>query len=170
VNILPGSDMAAGATPGTFRGLEFPPGLIGHNQPAGIGVRRLATIDNGVRAATQVENDRGIFARAPIKPVQYSVANIKTSTYNPGLAGYNQRGVSLPDKAADMNTEEYLMAHLQATPEQRLKLQQSLLAPYQYFLDTPTLLGTDYPERSHNMVDNLMLLARVKKGNNPTKK
>tara|TARA_R100001594_G_scaffold38536_1_gene69839 strand:- start:12462 stop:12935 length:474 start_codon:yes stop_codon:yes gene_type:complete len=154
--------MAAGATPGTFRGFEFPPGLIGHNQPPGIGVRRVVQIDNPNMVADQVEHDRGVYSRAPVKPVQYSTGNIKTSTYNPGLAGYNQRGFDLPDKAADMSTEEYLTAHYQATPEQRLRLQQSILTPYQYFLDTPTLLGTDYPEKSHNMVNNLMLLAKAR--------
>ena len=154
----------AGSAPGTFRGFEFPPGLIGHNQPPGIGVRRVMSIDNPNMVADQVERDRGVYARPPVKPFQYSPVNIKTSDYNPGLAGYNQHGHTLPLKAADMSEEEYLTAHYQATPEQRLRLQQSLLAPHQYFLDTPTLLGTDYPEKSHNMVDNLMILARQKIG------
>ena len=95
----------AGSAPGTFRGFEFPPGLIGHNQPPGIGVRRVMSIDNPNMVADQVERDRGVYARPPVKPVQYSPGNIKTSDYNPGLAGYNQHGHTLPLKAADMSEE-----------------------------------------------------------------
>ena len=159
--ILPGSDMT-GQAPESFRGFEFPPGFIGHNQRPGIDVRRMMQIDNPNMVADQVEHDRGIYARPPIGPVEYSEGNIKKSNQPVGLAGYNQRVMPLPSSADDMSQQEYLQSLEQATPNQRLRLQESLLNARQYFLDTPTFPNTDYASSSHNMVDNLMLLARVK--------
>lgn len=161
--IIPGSDLT-GKTPETLQpqGLSFPPGLIGLNREPGISMRRTMMLDNGNRVASQLEHDRGMYIRPPVGPVEYAEGNIKKSTEVTGVAGYNQRAVPMKDSPDDMSQAEYLTSLRQADPNQRLRLQQSLLVGNQNFLNTRPV-NAEYGSVSHNMVDNLMLLAKAKK-------
>ena len=159
--IIPGTDITGKIPEDRLSGMQFPPGLTGYNRQPGIAMRRVMTLDNPNRIASQIEHDRGVYNRPPVSPVEYSEGNIKKSTELTGVAGYNHRAIPLKDSADDMSQFEYLTALRQAEPGQRLRMQQGLLDAKQYFLKTLTL-PTEYASRSSNMVDNLMLLARTK--------
>ncbi|NDF98235.1 MAG: hypothetical protein EB101_04780 [Chitinophagia bacterium] len=138
-----------------------PAGLGGLNQEPFLGIRRVAQMDDANRVASQIEHDRGAYLRPAVGPVEYSEGNIKKSTALTGPAGYNQRAVPLPDSPDDMSQAQYLMALEQATPAQRMRMQASLAGAKQNFLNT-RLAQTEYPLNTHNMVDNLMSIARAK--------
>ena len=56
-----------------------------------------------------------------------------------------------------------MMAAAQNAPDQRLRMQQELLlTAKQNFLNT-RVVPTDYAANTHNMIDNLMSLAKTKK-------
>ena len=158
--IVPGSD-ATGKAPEAFGGLMMPPGLNGYNVEPLLGVRRVMQLDDGNRIAAQLEKDRGAYIRPPIGPVEYSESNIKKSTALTGVAGYNQRNIPIPNSADDMSQAEYMQSTLQSTPEQRLRMRQALSVGKQNFLNTRTM-PQEYPLNSHNMVNNLLSLAKQK--------
>jgi hypothetical protein len=78
-----------------------------------------------------------------------------------GPAGYNQKAIPIPDSPDDMSQAQYLTSLAQNTPEQRMRLQTALTGARQNFLNT-RLAQTDYPVNTHNMVNNLMNIARAK--------
>ncbi len=157
--ILPGS--APGKQPESTPTLKFPPGIAGLNQEPYLGLRRVFTTDSATRVAAQLEHDRGVYSRPPVGPVEYSEGNIKKSTELTGVAGYNQRAIPIKDSPDDMSQEQYMMSMLQNSPAQRARLQASLVGQRQNFLNT-RLAQTEYPLNTHNMVDNLMSLAKAK--------
>ena len=142
---------------------KFLQGRLGYNREPDLSIRRIASIDSVTRVAAQLEHDRGVYRRPPVQTVEYGEGNIKKSHYVTGAAGYNQRAIAAPDSADDMSQEQYMLSAAQTKPEQRLRLQQELvLNAKQNFLNTK-VLTTDYPQHSHNMIDNLMSLAKAKK-------
>ena len=138
-----------------------PPGLGGVNQEPLLGIRRVAQLDNANRIAAQLERDRGAYVRPPVGPVEYTEGNIKKSTALTGPAGYNQKAIPLPDSPDDMSQSQYLMSLQQGSPQQRMRMQAALAGAKQNFLNT-RLQQTDYPLNTHNMMDNLMSIARAK--------
>jgi hypothetical protein len=101
-----------------------------------------------------------------VQAVEYSPGNIKTSHYPTGAAGYNPRAIAAPDSADDMSQAQYMMSLAQNKPEERLRMQQELLLlAKQNFLNTRAV-PTDYALNTHNTVNNLMSLAKVKKQGN----
>jgi len=138
-----------------------PPGLGGINQEPLLGIRRVAQLDNANRIASQLEHDRGAYVRPPVGPVEYAEGNIKKSTALTGPAGYNQKAIPLPDSPDDMSQSQYLMSLQQGSPQQRMRMQAALAGAKQNFLNTH-LQQTDYPLSTHNMMDNLMSIARAK--------
>lgn len=157
--ILPGTGPSK--TPESQPSLMVPPGIGGINQEPYLGIRRVAQLDNANRIAAQLEHDRGAYVRPPVGPVEYAEGNIKKSTALTGPAGYNQKNVPLPDSADDMSQAQYLMSLQQASPQQRMRMQAALAGAQQNFLNTK-LVQTDYPLNTHNMMDNLMSIARAK--------
>jgi len=141
--------------------LMAPPGLGGINQEPLLGIRRVAQLDNANRIASQLEHDRGAYVRPPVGPVEYAEGNIKKSTALTGPAGYNQKAIPLPDSPDDMSQSQYLMSLQQGSPQQRMRMQAALAGAKQNFLNTH-LQQTDYPLSTHNMMDNLMSIARAK--------
>jgi hypothetical protein len=159
--IVPG--VGAGKTPEAGAQLKFPPGFMGYNREPDLSLRRVSTLDGATRVASQLEHDRGVYVRPPVQTVEYGEGNIKKSHYVTGAGGYNQRAVPAPDSADDMSQEQYMMAAAQNAPDQRLRMQQELLlTAKQNFLNT-RVIPTDYAANTHNMVDNLMSLAKTKK-------
>jgi hypothetical protein len=138
-----------------------PPGIGGVNQEPFLGIRRVAQLDSATRIASQLEHDRGAYVRPPVGPVEYAEGNIKKSTAMTGPAGYNQKAIPIPDSPDDMSQAQYLTSLAQNTPEQRMRLQTALTGARQNFLNT-RLAQTDYPVNTHNMVNNLMNIARAK--------
>ena len=157
--ILPGS--GPGKTPESKPTVMAPPGLAGFNQEPYLGIRRVAQLDSGTRVAAQIEHDRGAYVRPPVGPVEYAEGNIKKSTALTGPAGYNQRAIPLPDSPDDMSQAQYLMSLQQSSAQQRMRMQAALAGAKQNFLNT-RLAETEYPLNTHNMLDNLMSIARAK--------
>lgn len=157
--ILPGSGPSK--TPESKPGFMTPAGLGGLNQEPFLGIRRVAQLDSANRVAAQLEHDRGAYVRPAVGPVEYSEGNIKKSTALTGPAGYNQRAIPLPDSPDDMSQAQYLLSLEQATPAQRMRMQAALAGAKQNFLNT-RLAQTEYPLNTHNMMDNLMNIARAK--------
>jgi len=160
VAIIPGSDQ--GKAPEAAPRLAMPTfGML--NQPPMPGVRRVAQLDNMNRVSSQFAHDRGMYSRPPVGPVEYGEGNIKKSTALTGPAGYNQRNIPLPESPDDMSQAEYMMSLSEDNPKSRLALQQLTAVPKQTMLNTPSF-SDDYPFQSSNTVDNLLALAKLKKG------
>jgi hypothetical protein len=160
VAIIPGSDQ--GKAPEAAPRLAMPTfGML--NQPPMPGVRRVAQLDNMNRVSSQFAHDRGMYSRPPVGPVEYGEGNIKKSTALTGPAGYNQRNIPLPESPDDMSQAEYMMSLSEDNPKNRLALQQLTAVPKQTMLNTPSF-SDDYPFQSSNTVDNLLALAKLKKG------
>jgi len=159
VAILPGSGPSR--VPENKSSLLIPPGIGGLNQEPFLGIRRVSQLDSATRVASQIEHDRGAYVRPPVGPVEYAEGNIKKSVYLTGPAGYNQKSIPLPDSPDDMSQSQYLMSLQQGAPGQRLRMQAALAGGKQNFLNTQ-LQQTDYPLTTHNMMDNLMNIARAK--------
>ena len=158
--IVPGSD--AGKAPEATPRLAMPTfGML--NQPPMPGFRRVAQLDNPNRVSNQIAHDRGFYSRPPVGPVEYGEGNIKKSTALTGPAGYNQRNIPLPESPDDMSQAEYMMSLSEDNPKNRLALQQLTAVPKQTMLNTPSF-SDDYPFQSSNTVDNLLALAKLKKG------
>lgn len=157
--ILPGGGPSK--IPETQANLMMPPGIGGLNQEPFLGIRRVAQIDNAARVASQLEHDRGAYVRPPVGPVEYAEGNIKKSTALVGPAGYNQKAIPIPDSPDDMSQSQYLTSLAQSSPDQRMRMQTALAGARQNFLNT-RLVQTDYPVSTHNMMDNLMSIARAK--------
>lgn len=157
--ILPGA--GSSRVPESKPSVLSPPGLVGLNQEPFLGIRRVAQLDNGTRIAAQIEHDRGAYIRPPVGPVEYAEGNIKKSTALTGPAGYNHRAIPLSDSPDDMSQAQYLMSLQQSSADQRLRMQSALAAGKQNFLNT-RLAQTEYPLSTHNMMDNLMNIARAK--------
>lgn len=157
--ILPGSGPKG--IPENMPGLTIPPGIGGVNKEPFLGIRRVAQLDSATRVAAQLEHDRGAYVRPPVGPVEYSEGNIKKSTYLTGVAGYNQKSIPLPDSPDDMSQAQYLLSLQQSAPGQRMRMQAALAGAKQNFLNTH-LQSNDYPLSTHNMMDNLMNIARAK--------
>jgi len=139
----------------------LPPGLMTANTPLEIGIRRGVQMDDSSRIAAQVQHNRGVYTRPPVGPVEYSEGNIKKSTELTGVAGYNQKEIPFRDSADDMSQMQYMDSIAQNTPEQRALLQQEMLNPNQYFLNTQEISDNKIVT-SHNTPTNLMILAKVK--------
>jgi hypothetical protein len=162
--IVPGT--GTGKQPEAMPQMQFPPGLLGYNREPDLSLRRVTTLDVPTRVASQLEHDRGVYVRPPVQAVEYSPGNIKTSHYPTGAAGYNPRAIAAPDSADDMSQAQYMMSLAQNKPEERLRMQQELLLlAKQNFLNTRAV-PTDYALNTHNTVNNLMSLAKVKKQGN----
>lgn len=157
--ILPGS--GPNNIPESKASLMVPPGIGGLNQEPFLGIRRVAQLDSATRVAAQLEHDRGAYTRPPVGPVEYAESNIKKSTYLTGAAGYNQKSIPLPDSPDDMSQSQYLLSLQQGDPNQRLRMQTALAGAKQNFLNT-RLQSSEYPFSTHNMMDNLMNIARAK--------
>lgn len=160
--ILPGSDRT-GKTPEAFPTQMIPPGMGGYNVEPYLGIRRIAQLDNPARTAVQVETNYGVYSRPPILPVEYGEGNIKKSVQLTGAPGYNQRNIPLPESPDDMSQQQYFKALLQSKPEARTQLQRGTMAPRQNFLSRPSA-SIEYPAASHNMMNNLLALAKQKLG------
>jgi hypothetical protein len=139
----------------------LPPGLMTANTPLEIGIRRGVQMDDSSRIAAQIQHNRGVYTRPPVGPVEYSEGNIKKSTELTGVAGYNQKEIPFRDSADDMSQMQYMVSIAQNTPEQRALLQQEMLNPNQYFLNTQEI-NDNKMVTSHNTPTNLMILAKVK--------
>jgi hypothetical protein len=139
----------------------LPPGLMTANTPLEIGIRRGVQMDDSSRIAAQIQHNRGVYTRPPVGPVEYSEGNIKKSTELTGVAGYNQKEIPFRDSADDMSQMQYMVSIAQNTPEQRALLQQEMLNPNQYFLNTQEISDNKIVT-SHNTPTNLMILAKVK--------
>jgi len=139
----------------------LPPGLMTANTPLEIGIRRGVQMDDSSRIAAQIQHNRGVYTRPPVGPVEYSEGNIKKSTELTGVAGYNQKEIPFRDSADDMSQMQYMDSIAQNTPEQRALLQQEMLNPNQYFLNTQEISDNKIVT-SHNTPTNLMILAKVK--------
>jgi hypothetical protein len=159
--IVPG--LGNGKTPEQLGGLSFPAALGGYNVEPQLSIRRVAQLDDANRIASQLEKDRGSYIRPPVGPVEYSEGNIKKSTLLTGVAGYNQRNVPIPNSPDDMSQDQYIQSIVQGTAPQRQRLQQALAVGKQNFLNTHTS-STEYPFPSHNMANNLLSLAKQKRG------
>lgn len=157
--ILPGG--APGNIPETKPLVKHPAGLAGLNQEPYLGLRRVFTLDSATRVAAQLEHDRGVYVRPAVGPVEYAEGNIKKSTELTGPAGYNQKAIPIKDSPDDMSQEQYMMSLAQSAPAQRLRMQAELVGKNQNFLNT-RLSQTEYPLNTHNMVDNLMNIAKAK--------
>ena len=131
------------------------------NTPLEIGIRRGVQMDDSSRIAAQIQHNRGVYTRPPVGPVEYSEGNIKKSTELTGVAGYNQKEIPFRDSADDMSQMQYMDSIAQNTPEQRALLQQEMLNPNQYFLNTQEISDNKIVT-SHNTPTNLMILAKVK--------
>ena len=139
----------------------LPPGLMTANTPLEIGIRRGVQMDDSSRIAAQIQHNRGVYTRPPVGPVEYSEGNIKKSTELTGVAGYNQKEIPFRDSADDMSQMQYMASIAQNTPKQRALLQQEMLNPNQYFLNTQEISDNKIVT-SHNTPTNLMILAKVK--------
>ena len=139
----------------------LPPGLMTANTPLEIGIRRGVQMDDSSRIAAQIQHNRGVYTRPPVGPVEYSEGNIKKSTELTGVAGYNQKEIPFRDSADDMSQMQYMDSIAQNSPEQRALLQQEMLNPNQYFLNTQEISDNKIVT-SHNTPTNLMILAKVK--------
>ena len=139
----------------------LPPGLMTANTPLEIGIRRGVQMDDSSRIAAQIQHNRGVYTRPPVGPVEYSEGNIKKSTELTGVAGYNQKEIPFRDSADDMSQMQYMVSIAKNTPEQRALLQQEMLNPNQYFLNTQEI-NDNKMVTSHNTPTNLMILAKVK--------
>ena len=139
----------------------LPPSLMTANTPLEIGIRRGVQMDDSSRVAAQIQHNRGVYTRPPVGPVEYSEGNIKKSTELTGVAGYNQKEIPFRDSADDMSQTQYMASIAQNTPEQRAILQQEMLNPNQYFLNTQEI-NDNKMVTSHNTPTNLMVLAKVK--------
>ena len=120
------------------------------------------SLDNGARVAAQIEVDRGVYVRPPINPVEYSFGNIKKSTMQSGLAGYNQREIPIAESPDDMDQQQYMLAMAQEIDEKaRMALKKETATGQQYFLNTPSP-GTafDYPIESHQSINNMLANAQ----------
>jgi hypothetical protein len=158
--IVPGSD--AGNSPEAAPRLAMPTfGML--NQPPMPGVRRVAQLDDMNRVSSQFAHDRGMYGRPPVGPVEYGEGNIKKSTALTGPAGYNQRNIPLPNSPDDMSQAEYMISLNENNPKTRMMLQQLTAVPKQTMLNTPSF-SDDYPYQSSNTVNNLLALAKLKKG------
>lgn len=157
--ILPGSGPRD--VPENQASMLIPPGIGGLNQEPLMGIRRVAQLDNATRVAAQIEHDRGAYLRPPVGPVEYSEGNIKKSVYLTGPAGYNQKSIPLPESPDDMSQGQYLLSLKQSSPAERLRMQAALAGAKQNFLNA-RLQQMDYPLTTHNMMDNLMNIARAK--------
>jgi hypothetical protein len=143
--------------------LDFPTGpQTFANTPEGIRARRAFTIDNFDRLQTQYQVDRGVYQRPAVGPVEYAESNIKKSNQPVGVAGYQHKAMPMPMSADDLTQEQYFAGLVNSTPERRAKFQEALLNTNQFFLQRPdpstAMLGS-----SHNMANNLLSLANVKK-------
>ena len=142
---------------------KFYVGLAGYNTPYQVAFRRGMVFDHdgATRVAAQIEHDLGSYSRPAVGPVEYSEGNIKKSTVLSGPAGYNQRAVPLPDSPDDMSQEQYMLSMLQNKPEQRMRMRMAMSIPKQNFLNRPPV-NSEYPMNTHNMVNNLLALAKKK--------
>jgi hypothetical protein len=136
-------------------------GGIPLNQPPYVDLRRIQNLDSGSRVAAQAEKDLGVYMRPPVPPVEYAESNIKKSTEFTGVAGYNQRNIPLKDSPDDMSQIEYLVANDKNNPKYRMGLRDSLSGTKQNFLNNPSV-SPEYPSNMHNMVNNLMYIAKAK--------
>lgn len=145
-------------------GLELLPiGLRGLNRPSDITMRRPMILDSLTRVSAQAAHDRGIYVRPPVNPVEYSEGNIKKSTEITGVAGYNQRQLPLKDSPDDMSQVEYIQSIQDTTPQNRKIMQAAFLnETNQYFVNKQQGTDNSIPT-SHNMVTNLMNMAKAKK-------
>lgn len=157
--ILPGG--ASPKLPENQPTLAIPPGIGGVNQEPYLGLRRVVQLDSATRIASQLEHDRGVYSRPPVGPVEYSEGNIKKSTALTGPAGYNQKAIPIPDSPDDMSQSQYLLSLQQQSSQERMRMQTALAGAKQNFLNT-RLGQTEYPFSTHNMMDNLMNIARAK--------
>jgi len=162
VAIIPRSDRTGKAPEGQPR-LDLPPGLLGYNKEPQLGLRRVMQLDNTNRVATQIAVNRGTYMRPPIPPVEYGEGNIKKSTQLSGPAGYNQQNIPLPDSPDDMSQAQYMSSLIQASPQSRMQLRQAISPAQQNFVNTP-VSTTEYPLNTHNMMNNLLALAKQKMG------
>lgn len=158
--IVPRSDIT-GKAPEARAGLSLPPGLIGYNVEPQLGLRRVTQLDNTNRVATQIAVDRGTYSRPPIPPVEYGEGNIKKSTQLTGAPGYNQRNIPLPESPDDMSQAQYMASLIEANPANRMSLRRETGPAQQNFVRTP-LATSDYPLLTHNMMNNLLALAKQK--------
>ena len=144
---------------------KFDLGLVGFNTPYQVAMRRGMVFDhNGsTRVAAQIEHDLGSYVRPAVGPVEYGEGNIKKSTAVSGPAGYNQRAVPLPDSPDDMSQEQYMLSLMQNKPEQRMRMRMAMSIPKQNFLYRPPV-SSEYPLSTHNMMTNLLALAKQKQG------
>jgi hypothetical protein len=142
---------------------KFYTGLTGFNTPFQVALRRGMIFDhNGAsRVAAQIEHDLGSYIRPAVGPVEYGEGNIKKSTAVTGPAGYNQRAIPLPDSPDDMSQEQYMLSYIQGKPEQRERLRMAMSIPKQNFLNRPPI-SSEYPSATHNMMNNLLSLAKQK--------
>ena len=136
--------------------------VVAVNEPNAIGVRRVAQLFNANRTAVQTDKDNGVYTRPQVGPIEYAESNIKKSHYNPGVAGYNQRGGVLTDNADDMTVQEYMSSYMQNMQTPVVGMQAKLLNPKQNFLQTK-LAPEPYEAFSGNMADNLLAIARMNK-------
>lgn len=157
--ILPG--FGSNKLPEYGQGLPTNPGLIPLNQQPLVGLRRTQVFDNGARISAQMEHDLGEYMRGPVPPVEYAESNIKKSTEFTGVAGYNQRNIPLKDSPDDMSQLEYLVANDKSGPDHRMNLRNVLSGTNQNFLNKPSF-SSEYPLNMHNMVNNLMYIAKAK--------
>lgn len=157
--ILPGSGPRN--LPENQPSMAVPSNIGGLNQEPLMGIRRVAQLDNATRVAAQIEHDRGAYLRPPVGPVEYAEGNIKKSVYLTGPAGYNQKSIPLPESPDDMSQGQYLLSLKQSSPAERLRMQAALAGAKQNFLNA-RLQQLDYPLTTHNMMNNLMNIARAK--------
>ena len=144
--------------------LGIPPVAYMNQEPM-TGIRRTMTLDNGARVAAQYEVDHGVYQRPPVKPVEYAFGNIKKSTMQTGVAGYNQREIPFTESPDDMDQQQFMMAMAQELdPKARQVLTKATSTGQQFFLNTPSP-GTqlEYPIQSHQSVDNMLATAQATK-------
>lgn len=82
------------------------------NDSTSIRVRQQAAVDDVARVLAQYNIDHGDYQRRPVAPIEYGIGNMVSSAQQTGPAGYNHRGIPLPERATDMPPEQLSLIHI----------------------------------------------------------
>lgn len=128
------------------------------NTPETIEVVRATGLDNINRIQSQYQVDKGDYQRAAVGPTNYQEGNIMPSSQITGPAGYVQRDVRYPMRAADMSEGQYLVEESNNfNPELRAQYQLMTVLPEQNFYNVQDVSTSMLPQ-DYTMPDSLPLV------------
>lgn len=134
------------------------------NDEISISSRRQAYLDDVNRVFAQYNIDHGEYARTPVPPATYGEGNITPSAQVTGPAGYQHRGMPLPERAVDMPEAQYLSQETNKfDPSMRLNVQALTLLPEQNFYNVKTQESLPLPQ-DYRRLDDLSLQEQAFRG------